>query len=276
MHHEENKKDAFKDKLSFKQKEWAERTPGSSTFGAPVFFQNKRLTSDQTKTISPTETVKPHKSIKSTHAPSQAQKLKQMPQRRAAAEPQSSPDNKNERAQETKSWVHAVQQDKKLSAKLQAHPELSQAQKKVTLADIARGFLAQQGTGSDSGLRTKGAKKQPPDEQIKYERYAQKIHWSVQNSFNIHRRKLLLSRAVHATIKVYLELQQTGLLNRARLVRASGVPELDEFILFLFKDAGKSFPPPPKFLGKKAQSMDYTIRIDTGPVSGSSLAMTLM
>lgn len=264
----------LQDSISLKKKEWAERNPGSSTFGAPVFFKNQSSVSDNTKAASQKKAIPKKHADQSDHVQKNNQKLPPKTKRKAAPELLKQQTKEYEIKKMANSPIQTVQYDQKIPTDIYKH--LPQAKKMITLADIARGFLAQQGTGTDSGLRMKGVKKQPPGEQIKYERYAQKINWCVQNSFNIHRRKLILSRAVRATIKVLLELNQNGIIHDVQLVYASGLPELDEFIIFLFKDAGKSFPPLPKFLGKKAQNMDYTIRIDTGPVTGSNLAMTLI
>jgi hypothetical protein len=209
------------------KKNWAERNPGRSHFGAPVVFRSTPTTPQRhQKTATKRNSMKKENSIKSTTKPTK---------------------------------------------KMIPH----QAQKSLTMVQLLQGYLEQKGTGSDVGLKHKGSKKQPPDEQIKYERYAQKIHWCIQNAFKINKRTLSLPHAVRALMQLHIEFKDNGTVKKVQLITSSGSAILDQFMIDLVQYAGSSFPPIPNSFDKSLLPHSYSIAVDVPATTGSNMHMSL-
>jgi hypothetical protein len=87
----------------------------------------------------------------------------------------------------------------------------------------------------------------PSDEQMKYERYLQKLSWCLQNSFNINEGKTPRTSA-DTEIHLFFSLNRDGILQQLTLKKSSGSKLLDDFVIFVFQEASQSFPPVPSYL----------------------------
>lgn len=239
------------------KKDWATRNPGASQFGAPVIFYTPPQT--QNKQSAKQEKKGKKKNIERENAPTE--QIKQHQVKSIAI--------KQQTTSEKQKSIQKTQQKQQKAKTVNKNSPLS-------LATLLNGFLQQRGTGQDVGLRHKGDAKKPPDEQIKYERFAQKIHWCIQNAFRINRHKLVLPHAVRSVMSLHLEFKDNGMIHDVKLLKPSGSVQLDQFMIDLVKDAGRSFPPIPKFLDKRLLPKLYNIAVDIpSATTGSQLSMSL-
>lgn len=130
------------------------------------------------------------------------------------------------------------------------YPSANNKQKPpITLAQITQGFLEQRKENSGSfGISMLGMQHGiPTDEQIKYERYLQKLSWCWQNACNIHRSKSP-HVSIDSEIQLSFALNRDGILQDLTIRKSSGNRILDNFIVFVFQEASQSFPPVPSYL----------------------------
>jgi hypothetical protein len=132
--------------------------------------------------------------------------------------------------------------------------------KMVSMTDLARGFLdniKNEGTHAVTMIGGKEGGK-VTTEQLKVERYVQRLNWCLQNSFRIHRNRY---RQYHpaTTAEVYLVLERTGRIKEVRILRSSGDPLLDDHTLFVFNDAGTAFPSVPQYLPQDPFAITYIV-----------------
>ena len=132
--------------------------------------------------------------------------------------------------------------------------------KMVSMANLARGFLDNIKNEGTSAITMIGGKEggRITTEQLKVERYVQRLNWYLQNSFRINRDRY---RKQHpsTTAEVYLSLERNGRIKDVRILRTSGDPLLDDHTLYVFKDAGSSFPPVPHYLTQEPFTITYVV-----------------
>lgn len=126
----------------------------------------------------------------------------------------------------------------------------------ITLAQLTQGFLHQRKELSGSyGISMMGINRGiPSDEQMKYERYLQKLLWCLQNSLQINRRQQP-PFASNGPVHVFFSLNRDGILQQLSIKKSSGNMYVDQFVLFIFRDASSSFPPVPSYLTDDPFSM---------------------
>lgn len=132
--------------------------------------------------------------------------------------------------------------------------------KMVSMANLARGFLDNMKNEGTSAITMIGGKEggRITAEQLKVERYVQRLNWYLQNSFRINRDRY---RKQHpsTTAEVYLSLERNGHIKDVHILRTSGDPLLDDHTLYVFKDAGSSFPPVPHYLTQEPFTITYVV-----------------
>lgn len=134
--------------------------------------------------------------------------------------------------------------------------------KPLTLAQLTQGFLNHMKDEGTHAIHMLGKRSgRPSDEQIKYERYLQKLSWCLQNSCNIHNHNFPASARGDDKLHVLLALNKDGSLKQCLISKTSGNRELDNFTLFLFKDASTSFPPVPQYLPHDPFTITYVIMV---------------
>jgi len=97
----------------------------------------------------------------------------------------------------------------------------------------------------------------PCDEQIKHERYAQKLLWCLQNSLNIHRERLSPSLIIDNPLEIALTVNKNGSIKHCVVVKSSGNRLFDRFFLSIFNDASTSFPPIPNYIPYDSVTATY-------------------
>lgn len=144
----------------------------------------------------------------------------------------------------------------------------------LTLAAIGRGFIEQakyDGTHNVTMLGKKGGAISA--EQLKIERYVERLSWCLQNSFKVLRNSIEPHISSEAEVQIYLQLDRSGTIQELRLLKGSGSSTLDNHTLAVFKDAGSSFPPVPTYIKASpfaiAFHVDYGIAHNTAPLSFS-------
>jgi len=130
----------------------------------------------------------------------------------------------------------------------------------ITLAQLTQGFLHHRKEQSGSyGISMLGIKRGiPSEEQMRYERYLQKLVWCLQNSFNINRYKQPAISS-DAPVHVFFSLDRDGILQQLSIKKSSGNMYIDQFVLFIFQDASSSFPPVPSYLTDNPFSMTCVV-----------------
>lgn len=263
------KEEALKNEMK-KDKEWAETKAQSGHFGAPVFFKDEPET----------DIIPPEPEAQQKETPTKEQETTS----ELKSETQTTP----ERAEQPEPTKMAPLYDKPTVARKLKNPQPQQApcqynkpvppsiasakSKTPTLAELTKGFLDQ---SKDSGthlvhmLGKKNAR--PTDEQIKYERYLQRLSFCLQNSFNIHNHRFPSSQPIDTDAHIFLALNKEGTVKQLTLVKSSGSAQLDQFTLFIFKEASSSFPPVPQYLPHDPFSITYVVGLNTTQQSGLKL-----
>jgi len=100
----------------------------------------------------------------------------------------------------------------------------------------------------------------PSDDQLKYERYLERLNGCLHNAFTIMRDKAPSNNA-HYKIHIFLALNANGSLHNLRLEKSSGIQNIDIFILSVFRYASSSFPPVPQYLPHNPFSITYIFDI---------------
>lgn len=140
----------------------------------------------------------------------------------------------------------------------------SPQQKPLTLAQLTKGFLEHiKEEGKDRITMIGQEGRTPTAEQLKHERYIEKLSWCLQNSFKINRDKFPVTEPVKTAVKVYLALNQNGTVKELGIVESSGNRLLDQFTQYIFRDASSSFPPVPQYLPHNPYKIIYIIEINT-------------
>jgi hypothetical protein len=151
---------------------------------------------------------------------------------------------------------------------MQAAHTAPQAKKQLpSLAQLARGYIhALEEKPGDSTLTVHGDKnKKPTAEQLKLERYVEKLVWQIQNSMRIHNDKhprlnIPYHDRKNVISRIFLALNKNGSIRDVQLVSSCGISSLDNFYIFVFKDAGSSFPPVPSYLAN-ADNFDVVLGV---------------
>lgn len=239
-----------------KSTEWVETHARANNFGAPVFFEdlpdedpddkvseplNETITNQSEAIKNEPVLVEPEKNT-SEHIPQQEETAVQEEKKHT---PQCII---KQSMQPSAQKVNPVQQ-KKASPRKTPQKKQTVPKPPLTLAQLTEGFLHQPKKHAGSyGISMLGIKQGlPSDEQMKYERYIQKLSWCLQNSYNIHAHRM---PAFSSDTIMYLlfTLSRDGTLQQLVVRKSSGNIFLDNFVVFVFREASVSFPPVPRYL----------------------------
>ncbi len=250
--------------------------PRASNFGAPVIFQNAPASQPAQQTQATKEEVqkmhdKPAKPAEKTQEEQkqptfldtiikEAQKKEKTIWNNPSIHPKGTQGERRiEKPQEKKV---AAPPKQILTHKKKPVQQKPATKKQLTLADITRGFIHNIKNEGNNTIKMDGdPNKAPTDEQLKHERYIQRLVWCLQNSLRIHHKRIRGVRDAKDP-EVFIALSAQGKLEDVRIVKTSTNRELDLFMLFVFKDASSAFPPVPAYLNKKGYRI--TFRVDLG------------
>jgi hypothetical protein len=139
---------------------------------------------------------------------------------------------------------------------------IAMTKKTPSLAQLTQGvlnYVKDEGQYAVSMIGKKGGV--PSDEQMKYERFLQKLSHCLQTAFSINNDKFPQCDPSVNSIEIFLALNKDGTLHNLRLVKTSGDPRVDAFMMFAFRDASSSFPTVPHYLPHNPFSITYVIDI---------------
>lgn len=130
------------------------------------------------------------------------------------------------------------------------------APKKLTLADISKGFMdyarkdgAIQNSKSNHLVTVKGKTfGQATADQLKHERYIKKLFDCIDVAFKLHRRNFRFTQIPQIDplrVVILVDLQKNGMINSINIIKKSGNTQFDLFMPKVIKDAARSFPPVP-------------------------------
>lgn len=170
--------------------------------------------------------------------------------------------------QRTKQNVPAIKEKKRIMTGKKDHQSsrfLSNqrpiAQKKpLTLTKLAKGFLEHMQNEGTGRITTMGKEGTITAEQLKHERYIEKISACLRNSLKINRSSSPYTQ-IEAVLMVYLILNKNGSIKKLSIIKSSGNRLLDQFICYVFYDASSSFPPVPEYLSQSSYTITYRIGI---------------
>ena len=125
-------------------------------------------------------------------------------------------------------------------------------EKKLTLADISKGFLDYSKKQGNNLVRyTKSRQGMPTEEQLKHERYVSKILSCIKTSLSIRKNMLTFVSSVSTNdiliVDINVLLDKNGSIANLQIANRSGVPEFDAFMLTTLHESGSSFPPVPSY-----------------------------
>jgi len=133
----------------------------------------------------------------------------------------------------------------------------------ISLAQLTQGFLNRPHPHKSGSYRVSmlGAQKAglPTEEQLRYEHYLEKLEWCFINSGRMHAEKAP-GAMPGTTVYFSFTLNRDGILTHLSLLKPSGNILLDNFILFVFKDASSSFPPVPHAIKDNPFAMSCAVR----------------
>jgi len=249
----QTKKDAIK---------WVAQKARASQFGAPVIFKDEP---EETQQLVQSIKEKPRTREPETSFPEKQEKpLKTATQL-----------NKNTVNKYLPKDTSTKQPSQKFSKPI-PQPRHALLQKKpLTLTQLTKGFLEHIKDEGKNRITTIGQKGQNPTaEQLKHERYVEKISWCLQNSFKINNDKFPTSKSVQTIVKVYLALNQNGTVKELKIVESSGNRLLDQFVHYIFRDASSSFPPVPHYFPHSPYTITYIIEIN--PILNTRIGLHLL
>lgn len=246
------------------QKSWVTTQARAGNFGSPVFFEDLP---EETDDIPTTSSTTKEESIRQENIEpiNQKQELEHEEQSTPEEEPIKEipipPTTKQTHSTENNNvFINTVstapQQPRTAPKKTTprkkrtpAAPKTNGPKPPITLAQLTQGFLAHSSNNSGSsrvsmvGMKTG----MPSHEQLKYDRYLEKLEWCFQNSLNINRDRIPPISS-NVTVYIALAINRNGTVKHLAVSQSSGNIMFDKFILFLFQDASSSFPPIPQYL----------------------------
>jgi len=280
-----NNTDKNYDNISRKQTKkdtikWAAHKARACQFGAPVIFRDEpeETVEKQIDQTNPTNqnTLNTQQLTQSTKKEPLAREQeksfpeKQKEQLKAAVQLNKNPVNKH-----LPKYTNTKQFNQKPSRPMKQQRPASLQQKPLTLAQLTRGFLEHIKDEGKHRITTLGKEGQTPTaEQLKHERYIEKLSWCLQNSFKINNDKFPTTEPDKTIVKVYLELNKNGTVKELKIVESSGDRLLDQFVHYIFRDASSSFPPVPHYFPHNPYTITYIIEIN--PIRNTRIGLHLL
>lgn len=254
-----------------KKDEWVETKARAGNFGAPVMFQDEPSYADPSEAIQEQPEDKDNK-VEPDAIQEPEQKIikeiipeKVTPQEKTVSLQEPVEEIRPKAAQ---SKPVRTQKPTAMHAKKNTYPpqqkKMAAPKPPLSLAQLTQGFLNHIKDEGKHAIHMLGKKTGvPSDEQIKYERYLQKLSWCLQNSFNINNDRYPPSAKAESTVYISLALNKDGTMRNCNVARPSGNPQLDQFTLFIFNDASTSFPPVPTYLPHDPFTITYIVSHNT-------------
>lgn len=223
--------------------EWAEMKARASEFGTTVLFQDEPefTPASQVAQKQPAQEKKEEK-------PKTIDREDTLSAEKVAAvdkEPtQIVEESTKEEATSSKSYT-AAQIDQKIQGMTASGKKEAAPKAPITLSTIAKGFLSTLDQGGRDSMSMQGKRGgHPTADQLNYQRYMEKFGRCVSNSHNIHKDKLPHTQ-IRVPVSVTITLLRDGTLKDSYISLSSGIKAIDDYILFIHRDASPGFPPVP-------------------------------
>jgi len=276
-----NYDDIFRKQTKKDSIKWAAHKARASQFGAPVIFKNEPEGTieekiDQTDPAAQ-DILSTQQLVQSTKEEEQPTREQETPSPEQQTKPPKTamPPKKNTLNKYLPKYTNTKQLYQKSSRPTQQPKPPSLQQKPLTLAQLTKGFLEHIKDEGKHRITTIGQEGQTPTaEQLKHERYVEKLSWCLQNSFKINSNKFPTTEPVRTIVKVYLALNQNGTVKKLKIVESSGNRLLDQFIHYIFRDASSSFPPVPHYFPHNPYTITYVIEIN--PIRNTRIGLHLL
>lgn len=262
-----------------KHEPWANTKTAPSRYGAPVLFKNSP-SQPPANTIQQQEHVTPDATTSVNTPQHNLEQCIDIPQPDAiiSATPQKQettmlrPTTAKKRSRMPQQSSQPQQQI--LPRDIQHSYAPSQKQL-PTLAQLTQGFMNRvKDEGGQHLVSMRGPKKGLPSaQQMKYERYIQKLAACITNSFAIHSKEFNSSKPIEDDTSVLIVINRNGTLHHLSLKQSSGNKALDAFILSVVYDARSSFPPLPDYLPDDPLAIVFSIATKTKETSAISITL---
>lgn len=263
-----------------KKEEWASLRPQASSFGAPVIMYDEPDDADLPQIEDAQQADDPdyHEQATDKDTSQEPETVEEKPVTQTPTEKQA-PDSLStsiEQLIEKISPEHQTvtqntppespkptrQPVRKKRVRRRKRPQRGQPGKNITLADITQGFLEQWKNKGPNLVRMYGNDNAAPtEEQIRYERYAARILWCLQNAWNIKLSELPRHVAVESDLQICMVINKQGKLDTVTVMRSCGHTEVDKFIVGTIHYASSSFPPLPGFIKEVPFYMPWVIKL---------------
>lgn len=116
------------------------------------------------------------------------------------------------------------------------------------LSKLAQGFLDYARSTGDSLVEVRGGHDGPPtDEQLKHERYWQKLAWCIQKTSKMYQDHYKKIPFIHTQTAWQMLLNRDGTIAHMVLVQSSGIQALDSLLQKVIQEASSAFPPVPAY-----------------------------
>ncbi len=277
------------------QQNWAAHKAPSSSVSAPVLFQDQEEQAQPP--ASSTEEIS-QAAAEQVAEPSAQDEQKNMLEATSEPEEQQAQKNLQEEIQEPEIAQHKPEareespvnmqetlqqqpatalQDEKALQKTVAQKTIKQKIQKpkvvkrpplpanttgFSLAQLSQRFLEYAHQEQGSGMvEVLGAQQgMPTDEQLKHERYVQKIFWWIQKASDMQNYRYQSIPQTDASSSWFMLLNRDGSIRVLNLLQPSGVPALDAIVGDVIREASSSFPPVPAYFKGDGYSLRFTLK----------------
>jgi TonB family protein len=274
----EQQKKEDENRTEEKKEEWASLRPQASSFGAPVIMYDEPDDADlpqiegaqQADDPDYSQNTTDHDSAEPESAPEEKPQAPTQAEQQAPESISTSLEQLIEKitpehqaaAQNTSTDKPKPKPVRKRRPRRRKRPQNAQSGKNITLADITQGFLEQWKNKGPNLVRMHGNDNAAPtEEQIRYERYAARILWCLQNAWNIKLSELPRHVAVESELQICMVIDKNGKLENVSVMRSCGHSEVDRFIVGTIQYASSSFPPLPGFIKEVPFYMPWVIKL---------------
>ena len=261
----EEKKVEQQQKEIKKEEPWAATQAGGGNAGAPVFFQDEPEEREEEEPTQEKEDPAPQE--QPTPKPAELERNIDItePEKITAQTEPLHETTTIQSAKITKPEKTKPPIQQQLKQPVQPRQTTMPPAKKIpSLAELTQGYMNHvKGEGKHLVSMLGPKKGLPSEEQMKYERYLQKLSTCLSTSFAIHRDAFSLSSRIEDDTSIFVSLNQDGTPRKISLQQSSGNKKLDDFVLFVFRDASTSFPPVPAYLPHNPFTITFIVQTKT-------------
>lgn len=229
--------------------------PKNETTAEPVVHDDHEITQMNNEDETPQEQESP---VQETHeiitqmAKQDASKVAQQEKQFLAPEPREVEQALPPKQEEKK--VQKLQEPvtKKIAPQKQPIKQTTKNDKKpgLKLADLTYMYMEKMDNIPNGQLFMQGdTSKLPPDHQIIFERYRTKVNLIIDRIRSAHPCPVHIPAGL--SVQLHLALNNAGKFKDIHITQSSQFPGIDDYLLFIYQEASKEFPPIPACLDEK-------------------------